>query len=74
MAKKYYDPKWDQTPHENSDLWKKALYRLMKDFCFSKNIAMRIIQETEQEALPMESCTRTYQRGWQKFRSVFLSM
>lgn len=51
MKKRYYDPKWDLTPHETSDLWKKALYRLMKDFCFSKNIAMRIIQETEQELL-----------------------
>lgn len=43
--KKYYDAKWDQEPYETCDLWKKSLYRLMKDFCFSKNVAMRIIHE-----------------------------
>ena len=72
--KKYYDAKWDQEPYETCDLWKKSLYRLMKDFCFSKNVAMQIIHETEKEALPGESCSKVYRRGWNKFRSVFLNM
>lgn len=64
----------DMRPHEVSSHWKKDLFALMSDFCIAPEVARHIITQTEKEAAAGEPCCQVYRRGWQKFRTVFLSM
>lgn len=72
MDKTYIEK--DMRPHEVSSHWKKDLLALMSDFCIAPEVARHIIHQTEKEAAAGEPCCQVYRRGWQKFRTAFLSM